>query len=181
MGNLYRKGLPQHFCLGSHSVGQLVLKTVSIYKKMFMKYMRLKFSLVLIWILQSGFLLGVYRMMIIYAKKRLSSLINKTIKWKSITIIGMTCSSTVLKKFDLLSNTLKSVKKGRDLQHFKSCQLTIFILTENWRLNIIKIKIVAKKKKTNQLNSYKAKNSPGKNCHKNIEFSLGITIIMLCW
>ena len=181
MGNLYWKGLLQHFCLGSHSVGQLVLKTVSINKTMFMKYMRLKFFLVLIWILQSGFLLGVYQMMIIYAKKRLSNLINKTIKWKSITIIETTCSSTVLKKFDLLSNTLKSVKKSRDLQHFKSYQLTIFILTENWRLNIVKIKIVAKKKKTNQLNSYKAKNSAGKKCHKNIEFRLGITIIILCW
>ena len=76
----------------------------------------------------------------------------RVVKWRSITINWKTCSSTVLKQFDLLSNTLKKWKK------VEMCSiLSNFISTQNWKLDIAVIKTVAKKKKTIDLMPTKPK------------------------
>ena len=113
-------------------------------------------------------------------KNFLSNLINNIINWnntilnlrwqsneKNITVNWKTCSFTVLKQLDLLStlkkkqfdllSSIKKCEKSRDVQHVKKYQLPIFILIQNWKLNIAIAKIVAKKKKTIDLMLIKSK------------------------
>ena len=94
----------QKLCLRCHNIGQFIMEKLSISKKMLLKYMRLKSALTVIWVLNSGFLLEVQQMMMIYVKNIINlQNISFCLTWPIIRKIKIiqykTCEISQMKKY----------------------------------------------------------------------------------